>query len=530
MIISRFKTARNDASAELVSQIRALRTASSKRKIRKRKKLPKMVHPKPIERDYSRKLTRYLNILEEIVKLVLVSRLPELARERDADLPAGGRIDSWAEDAERLLGTMNMGFGAVPFDVPGTARDVADKTNVWNDIQWRRMMKAAVGVDMFQREPWLIPVTNSFVMENVVLITKMEQDLKDNIAGTVQRGFRGGARHEKIAEDVMGAVDVSKSRARLIARDQVSKLNGQLTQNRQTGLGISEYIWRGAADARERPTHIANNDKKFKWSEAPDNTGHPGNDIQCRCYAEPVMDELIDELAGVQPEAPKKEKWMSPAERAARGLPPDEKPFKKSTADDKITRLFETQKTGQLPKDVHKAIKKYEDEIRHLEYEKGALMQVDKKTIRKRFVGEEGSVHMPGSIAGDIGTHNHPSGGAFSSNDFAYSIKNNLLQFRAAGSDGTYTVTRTLSNWVTPEAAQAYGQNPGVVAVKIKQEYDVMLEDAQKGFYEKVRAEAGPLDPAEYRATCRKVWHDLVEGKSRTLCSKYGWIFRKEAI
>lgn len=96
---------------------------------------------------------------------------------------------------------------------------------------------------------------------------------------------------------------VSKQRAILIARDQTSKANIAITQARNEDVGVTEYIWRTAGDSRvvgnpsglypsgnkTHGNHFARNGKKFKWSEPPFD-GHPGWAINCRCYAEPVID------------------------------------------------------------------------------------------------------------------------------------------------------------------------------------------------------------------------------------------------
>ena len=80
----------------------------------------------------------------------------------------------------------------------------------------------------------------------------------------------------------------------LLSRDQTTKLNASLTKLRQESAGITEYIWQTAGDERVRPTHKANDGKKFNWDKPPAKTGHPGTDINCRCVAIPVMEGIIE--------------------------------------------------------------------------------------------------------------------------------------------------------------------------------------------------------------------------------------------
>ena len=51
---------------------------------------------------------------------------------------------------------------------------------------------------------------------------------------------------------------------------------------------INEYIWRSIGDSRTRSSHAARGGRHFSLDNAPDG-GHPGQDYNCRCYAEPVV-------------------------------------------------------------------------------------------------------------------------------------------------------------------------------------------------------------------------------------------------
>ena len=78
-------------------------------------------------------------------------------------------------------------------------------------------------------------------------------------------------------------------RAKLIARDQSSKLNSALNQQRQQNFGVEEYVWRTSGDERVRDNHRSKNGKTFRWDDPPKDTGHPGQDVQCRCVAQPII-------------------------------------------------------------------------------------------------------------------------------------------------------------------------------------------------------------------------------------------------
>ena len=75
---------------------------------------------------------------------------------------------------------------------------------------------------------------------------------------------------------------------RRLTRDQTSKAVGNLTQERQTGAGVTHYRWSTSLDEAVRSSHRLLESKIFAWSDPPA-VGHPGNDIQCRCAAVPIL-------------------------------------------------------------------------------------------------------------------------------------------------------------------------------------------------------------------------------------------------
>jgi hypothetical protein len=73
--------------------------------------------------------------------------------------------------------------------------------------------------------------------------------------------------------------------ASIIAR-YAEILNGFLQTE---GLQVDRYIWRSNDDSRVRAVHAEYDDHIFLWS-APPEGGHPGQDWNCRCSAEPIID------------------------------------------------------------------------------------------------------------------------------------------------------------------------------------------------------------------------------------------------
>ena len=64
-------------------------------------------------------------------------------------------------------------------------------------------------------------------------------------------------------------------------------LNGYIQTE---ALQIDSYTWRSRDDFRVRASHSEYDDRVFSWSDPPEG-GHPGQGWNCRCTAEPIIDQ-----------------------------------------------------------------------------------------------------------------------------------------------------------------------------------------------------------------------------------------------
>jgi SPP1 gp7 family putative phage head morphogenesis protein len=128
----------------------------------------------------------------------------------------------------------------------------------------------------------------------VALIKSIPQQYFGDIEKRITAGVRSGTRWEDLAQELQDRYDVSESRAALIARDQVGKFYGELNEVRQTALGVKSFIWRTANDERVREEHADLEGETFDW-DTPPSEGIPGEAVNCRCFAEPVLDDLLSE-------------------------------------------------------------------------------------------------------------------------------------------------------------------------------------------------------------------------------------------
>lgn len=233
----------------------------------------------------------------------VVPALPRILEAAQAHRPtvdsAGVRLDDYSDAVRNLLELVRSDFfGQWPAErVEELTRRMAAAVETQNGREVGKVFKEVLGVDLFKAEPWLNGEVEAFVTANVSLIQSLSSSYFDRIEQTVLTAARTGLSWHEVAGDLRSAYGASRARAELIARDQIGKFNGQLSMLRQSGAGVTRYTWRTARDERVRASHRRMEGRVCLWSERPlvgSRHVHPGEDFQCRCYAEPVLEDLLD--------------------------------------------------------------------------------------------------------------------------------------------------------------------------------------------------------------------------------------------
>lgn len=130
------------------------------------------------------------------------------------------------------------------------------------------------------------------------MIKSIPTQYLDKVELAVTQAIVKGDLSSELTKKIMEIGQSTENRAKLVARDQASKFNAALTQARHEDLGITHYRWSTSGDERVRESHIENDGKIFAYDDPPEETGHPGHDINCRCVAIPVLDKAEIEKAG----------------------------------------------------------------------------------------------------------------------------------------------------------------------------------------------------------------------------------------
>jgi SPP1 gp7 family putative phage head morphogenesis protein len=283
---------------DIINQIRMRRAFMKKRQSGAKRK-PK--HPWSLEREYKKILVNYINAYIEMVNQMLIAKLPQLEEQAKRLRPDGINTDGWVENLADIVNAMSIFFPQKTKNILRSIESMAVKVSDWNKDDTMAVIRSIVGVDVFLREPWLNDQLNSWIHDNTNYVIKaLPTGATTQIQGIAQRGLAQGKSATAIGAEIQDTFGITKRRAEFIARDQVAKLNGGLTQLRHKELGVNEYIWRSMHDNRVRPDHVDFDGNTYKYDDPPINSVgaayNPGQDYNCRCVAEPVLDNLLEKI------------------------------------------------------------------------------------------------------------------------------------------------------------------------------------------------------------------------------------------
>lgn len=245
---------------------------------------------------YFRALKPLVARAKALVDSILVPEIPAIMKEAtphaDADPKkvARGKV-------EKLIAQAEAKFKASlkPAQLEAAVAKIGTATDKFQKDQINRQVRSAlgVGIDTIAKSEKGIPrKVEGWVALNVNLIKTLPKTYFDDIRLRTIEAVNVGTRHETLAKTLEERYGVAENRAALIARDQVGKLYGNLNEERQKNLGVDGYIWRTSNDNRVREEHEQREGERYTW-ESPPEDGHPGEPINCRCYAEPDFSSIL---------------------------------------------------------------------------------------------------------------------------------------------------------------------------------------------------------------------------------------------
>jgi SPP1 gp7 family putative phage head morphogenesis protein len=319
-----------NASFLLIEMLKMKRRGLSPAR-RKRSRAPRIalqwLYPSAQERQYRRYITGLMEQYSETATLQVRNNLSRWLDDRRID---AFRADDFATEFQQLLNELERtqtdmftpeGKGVEQYNsnsIRNTLMATAVAVSVFNDKQWNKFTRRILGDPLLVAEPWLGEVIQAWANANYRLIKSLTDEYIKKLNTIVADGVLEGRTYDAIMKDLRKMnVSLTKKRARLLSRDQVGKLNGALSKRRQQEAGLDLYRWLTARDERVRSTHKALHNKICRWDDSSvyaDNLaeatgdnwsrrstirayeGIPGQDIQCRCTAVPMFDDIFEQV------------------------------------------------------------------------------------------------------------------------------------------------------------------------------------------------------------------------------------------
>lgn len=261
---------------------------------KRKRRLPRQQHPKPIQLDYAAAIIR---MAVEPLRQGMAQLRRDLPQMLAKNPHAKQRRDDHDHDINHVRTTIKHLRASIQIPehrIEETARTYARRTTDFQKAQLAPQLEAGYGMAVPIVDRHLQTRLSGFVANNVSLISNLPHEVVSDVEQTILRAFAAGDRWESLADDLDDRLDVGENRAKTIARDQISKLNGQVNADRQRELGIRKFIWRTVNDNRVRDEceeSAAESEKEpYDYDDPPDGelpgVSRPG----CRCYADPVIE------------------------------------------------------------------------------------------------------------------------------------------------------------------------------------------------------------------------------------------------
>lgn len=205
--------------------------------------------------------------------------------------------DSWVDSLITILDAIKRKYTSPVFE--SVAQIVASRFVTSANNYNLRKNRDSVGINALGEQD-IQDYLKVAIRNNVGLITSIPDQYFQQIEQGVLDGINRGASHKELERFILDRYQVTRSRAKLIARDQTAKVNGQLTLKRQLSAGIRFFQWVTSKDERVREAHkllslrhTTHGVGVYSWADPPlgQKGRHilPGEEFQCRCIAKPVL-------------------------------------------------------------------------------------------------------------------------------------------------------------------------------------------------------------------------------------------------
>ena len=250
------------------------------------RRVPRGSPPTLLEAEYARKLASWIaELRSDLQPLVALVSAPRFDGVRLDESGHGRRVRELAGPVRRKI---DRDMGRLEPDVARAGQSVADAQKRLLD----RQTKAALGVEVPTQDEQVPRVIDSFVSKNLTRIRNLSDKLVGEVEIIVIDAWDRGLSESEVAAEIEKRIGVAESYARFLARDQMGSLYSQVTRARHDELGVRLFRWWTEGDGKVRPSHAVKHGKIFPYAGSRAPSFFPGEEVGCRCWPEPVLQEI----------------------------------------------------------------------------------------------------------------------------------------------------------------------------------------------------------------------------------------------
>ena len=278
-------------------------------------------YPSSAEREYRRLNRAYTRIIGDSLREHLPGIMEAYDREMRKDSREDGVFEFLADVRQRFMDMVSeIEEKLEQFKIEKAVEKVSRMAQEASIREWKRVVKYTLGVDIlddYYKGDKYEQAIQHWVSGNVSKIKSLPAQTLLGIERIIEDAYRQGKPLSEVSEELQKEYALSKQRADMLARDQMSTLNAQMTQMQHQDAGVKKYKWRSSRDSYVRDCHRVFDGNIYSWDDPPDDwyltksrgvvyTGHkynPGMAMCCRCTAIPIFEYEKTELPIKQEEA-----------------------------------------------------------------------------------------------------------------------------------------------------------------------------------------------------------------------------------
>ncbi|MGI4942971.1 MAG: phage minor head protein, partial [Janthinobacterium lividum] len=186
------------------------------------------------------------------------------ARARNAEVQYGRQLRKIAAHIGHLVGGFDLDEPGMPDLIERSLRRYAEVLRPWAERVGRRMVEDVSNRDRIAwrthaqemgkalRQEIATAPTGAVLQEamarQIHYITSLPLDAAERVHKLTLQGISEGTRAADVAREIARSGEVSKARAMLVARTEVSRTATLLTQARAQHVGSTAYVWRTSHD------------------------------------------------------------------------------------------------------------------------------------------------------------------------------------------------------------------------------------------------------------------------------------------